>query len=100
MEKQIEKWIDEFVSVHNEALGSVPCPYARSALTRYEETQNIGESLANTLNNWSDDVHVVVIHTATENYTPEELQSIVKQFNTIAMSHDVVALEDLSLIHI
>ena len=45
MEKQIEKWIDEFVSVHNEALGSVPCPYARSALTRYEETQNIGESL-------------------------------------------------------
>ena len=94
MEKQIEKWIGEFVSVHNEALGSVPCPYARSALTRYEETQNIGESLANTLNNWSDDVHVVVIHTATENYTPEELQSIVKQFNAVAMPQDIVALED------
>ena len=94
MRSYIEQWIEEFVSVHNEALNSVPCPYAKAALIKYHETEDVGQSLSNTLNNWSDDAHVVVIYTATSNYTPEELKTIVKDFNSISMREDLVALED------
>ena len=30
----------------------------------------------------------------TEDYTPEELSKIVKEFNDVAMNKDIVALED------
>ena len=45
MQKSIEKWIDKFVSVHNEKLGTVPCPYARNALINYVKTDDIRKSL-------------------------------------------------------
>jgi hypothetical protein len=94
MKEDIIQWINEFVSVHNEEYGQTPCPYAKDALTRYEETEDLGQSLADTINNWSDDVHVVVIHTATENYTVNELRGIISKFNQVAMPNDFVALED------
>ena len=94
MRSYIEEWIEKFVSVHNDALNSIPCPYAKAALIKYHETEDVGQSLSNTLNNWSDDAHVVVIYTATSNYTPEELKTIVKDFNSISMREDLVALED------
>lgn len=94
MRSYIEEWIEKFVSVHNDALNSIPCPYAKAALIKYHETEDVGQSLSNTLNNWSDDAHVVVIYTATTNYTPEELKTIVKDFNKVSMREDIVALED------
>lgn len=94
MRSYIEEWIEKFVSVHNDALNSIPCPFAKAALIKYHETEDVGQSLSNTLNNWSDDAHVVVIYTATTNYTPEELQTIVKDFNKVSMREDLVALED------
>ena len=94
MRSYIEEWIEKFVSVHNDALNSIPCPFAKAALIKYHETEDVGQSLSNTLNNWSDDAHVVVIYTATTNYTPEELQTIVKDFNKVSMREDIVALED------
>jgi len=94
MRSYIEEWIEKFVSVHNDALNSIPCPYAKAALIKYHETEDVGQSLSNTLNNWSDDAHVVVIYTATSNYTPEELKTIVKDFNKVSMREDIVALED------
>ena len=94
MRSYIEEWIEKFVSVHNDALNSIPCPYAKAALIKYHETEDVGQSLSNTLNNWSDDAHVVVIYTSTSNYTPEELKTIVKDFNKVSMREDIVALED------
>jgi len=94
MRSYIEEWIEKFVSVHNDALNSIPCPFAKAALIKYHETEDVGQSLSNTLNNWSDDAHVVVIYTSTSNYTPEELKTIVKDFNKVSMREDIVALED------
>ena len=36
MVEQIKKWIEEFVSVHNETLNQIPCPYAKNALVKNE----------------------------------------------------------------
>ena len=48
MKKEIEQWIDNFVSVHNEEYGQIPCPYARAAKVKYIETDDLGKSLADT----------------------------------------------------
>ena len=69
MEKSIKKWIDNFVSVHNEALGSVPCPYARSALIKYEKTNDIRKSLEELSTDFNDNFEVVCLYTPTKNYT-------------------------------
>ena len=94
MEEQIKQWIDEFVSIHNESLNQIPCPYAKNALIKYIETDSIAQSLADTKNNWTDDIEVVCLYTATENYTPWMLTKLVEIFNMEAMHKDLVALED------
>tara|TARA_B110000438_G_C15429805_1_gene485593 strand:- start:52 stop:510 length:459 start_codon:yes stop_codon:yes gene_type:complete len=94
MQKEIQQWIDNFVTKPNKLLnGFPPCPYARTALIKYVETDHLN-MLFDILENWDDDVQVVVLHTPTENYTPEGLQFVVKKFNEIAMQKDIVALED------
>ena len=94
MKKEIEQWIDNFVSVHNEEYGQIPCPYARAAKVKYIETDDLGKSLADVINNWSDSHQVVCLYTATENYTPYNLNHLIMEFNAVAMPHDIVALED------
>ena len=94
MIEEIKKWINEFVSVHNKSLNQIPCPYAKHALIKYVETNSIAQSLADTKNNWTDDVEVVCLYTATENYTPWMLTKLVEIFNMEAMDKDLVALED------
>ena len=94
MVKEIKKWIDEFVSVHNESLNQIPCPYAKNALVKYVETDSIAQSLADTKNNWTDDIEVVCLYTPTDNYTPWMLTKLVQIFNMEAMDLDLVALED------
>jgi len=93
MRDLIEKWIDEFVSVHNEDYGQIPCPYARAAQVKYIKTDNIDLELKKILD--CGLLHeVICIYTATENYTPYELHHYVMEWNTIAMKKDLVALED------
>jgi len=94
MVEQIKKWIEEFVSVHNETLNQIPCPYAKNALVKYVETDSIAQSLADTKNNWTDDIEVVCLYTPTDNYTPWMLTKLVEIFNMEAMDLDLVALED------
>lgn len=94
MQKSIEKWIDKFVSVHNEKLGTVPCPYARNALINYVKTNDIRKSLEDYSTDFNDDYQVVCLYTPTKNYTPKELSDIVTEFNHNAMVMDIVALED------
>jgi hypothetical protein len=95
MKNEIQKWLDDFVTKPNPLLnGFPPCPYARAAIVDYVETDHVSNSLEHLLENWSDDVQVVCLYTATENYTPEGLSYIVKEFNKVAMPKDIVALED------
>ena len=95
MKNEIQKWLDEFVTQPNPLLnGFPPCPYARAAIVDYVETDHVSNSLEHLLENWNDDIQVVCLYTATENYTPEGLSYIVKEFNKVAMSKDIVALED------
>ena len=95
---EIKKWVEEFVSVHNETLGTVPCPFAKQALLKdtikYVETERIGETLRSMIENWNDKYEVVCIYCDTMLYTPSEVSDIVNRFNDLAMKHDVVALED------
>ena len=93
MVEKIKKWIEEFVSVHNEDYGQIPCPYARAAQVKYVNTDNIDWELKKILD--CGLLHeVICIYTATENYTPYELHHYVMEWNTIAMKKDLVALED------
>jgi len=94
MKKEIQKWIDDFVSVHNPAYGQTPCPYARAAKVKYVRAKNIAEALADVKNNWTDDFEVVCIYTATKNYTPWMTSKLVDVFNMEMMYTDLVALED------
>jgi hypothetical protein len=94
MKKEIEQWIDNFVSVHNEEYGQIPCPYARAAKVKYIETDDLGKSLADVVNNWSDEYQVACLYTATKNYTPYDLNHLIMEFNHVSMPRDLVALED------
>jgi hypothetical protein len=94
----IKQWVEDFVSVHNTELGTVPCPFAKQAVLKktikYVNTERISEQLVSTLDNWTDDYEVVVLYTDTLLYTPNEVSDIVDKFNELAMKHDIVALED------
>lgn len=98
MEAEIKKWVEEFVSVKNETLNKIPCPFAKQAMLddkiKYVSTERIGEALANIIDNWTDKHEVVVVYTDTLLYTPNEVREIVARFNDIAMPKDIVALED------
>lgn len=95
---EIKKWVEEFVSVHNENLGTVPCPFAKQAMLndtiRYIGTERIGEELRKLVEDWNDKYEVVCIYTDPLLYTVSEVRDIVNRFNEIAMKHDIVALED------
>jgi len=93
MRDLIEKWIDEFVSVHNEDYGQIPCPYARAAQIKYIKTDNIDLELKKILD--CGLLHeVICIYTDTRNYTPDEFHDKVMEWNNMAMKKDLVALED------
>ena len=98
MVEEIKQWVEDFVSVKHETLNVIPCPFAKQALMnnaiKYVPTERIGETLASMVDNWSDKYEVVVLYTDTELYTPQEVSDIVERFNKLAMSRDIVALED------
>ena len=98
MVEEIKQWVEEFVSVKNEKLDKIPCPFAKQAILqdtiKYVSTQRIGDSLLELIDNWSDRYEVVVLYTETELYSASEVSDIVKRFNKLAMPRDIVALED------
>ena len=100
MIKDIEKWIAEFVSAYNKEIGQVPCPFAKEAMLKERINyvsggkHTITPLLDSLADNWDDKYEVVVIYCPTEDYTSQELSSIVKEFNDNAMPKDIVALED------
>jgi len=100
MIEDIKKWIEDFVSVHNKSIGHVPCPFAKQAMLKERINyvsggkHTITPLLDSLADNWDDKYEVVVVYCPTEDYTPEELSKIVKEFNDIAMNKDIVALED------
>jgi|TARA_B110000483_G_scaffold240725_1_gene321977 hypothetical protein len=97
--EEIKTWILDFVSVHNETIGTVPCPFAKQAMVvdKIQYTKVDAVTTASTLIDlieWDDKYEVVVLYADTNTFTPSELSLLVKQFNLIAMKKDVVALED------
>ena len=100
MIKDIQKWIEEFVSVHNETIGQVPCPFAKQAML--DERINyvpggkhtITPLLNSLASNWDEKYEVVVVYADKDELTSNELKTIVDDFNRFARDKDVVALED------
>lgn len=98
----IEKWITEFVSVYNEQLGAIPCPFAKSAMMngriKYIEADygyemvNMCEYLSRT--DLSHEVVVVGIDIDKSGITPAGLERIVSECNNYLRQIKSVALED------
>ena len=90
MIKDIQKWIEEFVSVHNETIGQVPCPFAKQAML--DERINyvpggkhtITPLLNSLASNWDEKYEVVVVYADKDELTPNELKTIVDDFNRFA----------------
>lgn len=99
MKAEIQQWIEEFVSVHNEQLQQIPCPYAKQALIRktiqYVPSTKI--TLVNKLETiaylWDDRYEVAIFYIEDE-ITPEELSEVVDNFNRRFMPRDFVVLDD------
>jgi len=106
MINDIKQWVEDFVSVHNIELGTVPCPFAKQAMLNdtiaYKEFKDEGTStlrfqfyeLVN--DGWDDDNEVLVLYANTYEMSVEELQATVTQFNNTCsyLNKDLVALED------
>ena len=100
MISEIKKWIEEFVSTHNDQIGQVTCPFAKQAMLKERINyvsvgkHTISPLIDSLVDNWDDKYEVVVVYCPTEDLTPKELSTMVTDFNDIAMSKDIVALED------
>ena len=100
MISEIKKWIEEFVSTHNDQIGQVPCPFAKQAMLKERINyvsvgkHTISPLIDSLVDNWDDKYEVVVVYCPKEDLTPKELSTMVTDFNDIAMSKDIVALED------
>lgn len=98
----IKQWVEEFVSVHNDELGTVPCPYAKSAMLKntiaYKEfNDDLRYQLYELVNDgWDDTKEVLVLYANTDALSVDELQANVLQFNNTCkhLDKDLVALED------
>lgn len=46
LQKNVEDWVYDFVSVYNEQLEAIPCPFAKQAVIRNQITYKIAESVS------------------------------------------------------
>jgi len=46
LQNDVENWIHNFVSVYNEQLENIPCPFAKQAVVRNQITYEIAESVS------------------------------------------------------
>ena len=100
MISDIKNWIEKFVSVHNETMDQVPCPFAKQAMLdeRINYVSGGKHTITPLLNslasNWDDKYEVVVVYSDKNELTPNQLKILVDDFNKFARDKDVVALED------
>ena len=99
--KDIEHWINNWVAVHNEQLGTIPCPFAKQAMLRDKIAWRVADSLEQleiilyALMEEGMPTEVVAIGIDPQKITPEELSSITKKANDAwLMPGGLVALED------
>lgn len=99
MREEIQKWIEDFVSVYNDQLRQIPCPFAKKAIinntVRYvpASKNTLVSKLETYAHLWNDRYEVAIFY-LQDNITPEELSIVVGNFNDKFMSHDFVVLED------
>ncbi len=101
LKKDIREWVTYFVSVHNEKLGTVPCPFAKQALIDnnidYAIVENIKnlESLITLYAFKGLDTEVLIIGMDKNNISSSELFNLIKTLNiNLLMPANLVALED------
>lgn len=101
LKTDISKWVLDWVSVYNEQLGTVPCPYAKAALLdnkiNYATVKDIdgikGLCQLFAMGGMKNDLLIIGLDRTT--VTHDELSSCVKFINnTILMPAGFVALED------
>jgi len=46
LQKDVENWIYDFVSVYNEQLETIPCPFAKQAVARNQIVYKVAESVS------------------------------------------------------
>lgn len=99
MKEELQNWIEEFVSVYNENLKQIPCPFAKKAIidktVRYvpSSKSTIAGKLELYANLWNDTYEVAIFY-IMDDITPEELSTVVENFNDKFMPRDFVVLED------
>jgi len=101
LKEDISKWILDWVSVYNEQLGSVPCPFAKQALLTnkidYATAQDLDgvKGLLQLYAMGGIKGEVLVIGMLRDAVTPNNLSFFVKDANnSILLPANLVALED------
>lgn len=101
LKKDIREWVTNFVSVRNEKLGTIPCPFAKQALIDnsidYAVVQDIKnlESLITLYAFKGLNSEVLIIGMDKNNITADELSSLITTLNiNLLMPENLVALED------
>lgn len=101
LKEDVSQWIVEWVSQHNEMLGTIPCPFAKQAMLRNKiawQLVDSAEQLEQSLNDLTTNGipnEVVAIGIDPHKISPEELSSIIEKANDDwLMPAGLVALED------
>lgn len=80
-EDYIKTWVTDFVSVHNETLGQIPCPYAKAAKVKYIFNDEMAYDIMNQIYKWDDAYEVVVMGCEKDQISAEHLRDIISPIN-------------------
>ena len=100
VQADIADWIENFLEVHNSALGNrSPCPYARSARLKNSYAVRLGTELYADMMDVGkqglEDLEVIIYAYPRDFYTPEEFQDIIDKTNQgFLLPVDLIALDD------
>jgi hypothetical protein len=106
--QDLETWIYNWVSVYNENLQAVPCPFAKQAYvdnkiltheveleSRYSVAELIYRNLDQLTQNWPKDKEVVVLGVNPNYVTASEFEDTVAECNRqLLIARGYIALED------
>jgi len=95
--EDVEKWIVDWVSVYNDKLKHIPCPFAKKAMLDGQIEWSFVESidkLRSLFENVYFDKEVWMIGFDPDNINSSELSEEVHRFNMDYMPKGIIALED------
>lgn len=95
--EDIGKWIIDWVSVYNENMKAIPCPFAKSALISDNIEWYFINSVDELIEIYSDfklEKEVSVIGFSKGSIPFDVLENLTKEANAEMMPRDLVALED------